>query len=286
MRASTAVFGVSVVAVVLASVATASQTIAYNASEVRLQADSTAALVTFRANGARGQILAAEAVDALPPTPGRAQVAFSLSRGGHVADRCGPYAGPLLPWLVVACTASDGSHWALQTWQRRLPNYGGTPTADRAVWELRLSHWSGPIAVLEIELDWAYRRFDHLFGRLTYRGRPVYGFRATPTGVPLDDFGRNIYVDTLDSTYGGGWRRENSFLAHNPGGVFCYGFFPHGSRPQGRGRRYRATVIGPGVTPDVMWEGPSPGPYNAARDLVATARQRTLFAGDRLCRPR
>ena len=66
---------------------------------------------------------------------------------------------------------------------------------------------------------------------------PVYGFRSTPTGVPLDSHGRNIYLDTLNSAYGPGWRRENSFLSHRPTGVFCYGLYRHGGRPPGAGER-------------------------------------------------
>jgi len=185
---------------------------------------------------------------------------------------------------VIACTHPDGSHWALQSWQRMLPNYGHDASGDRAVWELRLSHWTGDVGVLEIWTDWAYRgRFDHLWGRFTYRGQGVYGFSWTRRGVPLDTYGRNVFVDTLDSSYGGGWRRENSFLTHEPSGAFCYGFCPHG-RPPGKGRRYRATVIGPGVTPDVMWEGAAPGPYDQGRDEAANAEQRRLLAGDGRCK--
>jgi hypothetical protein len=44
--------------------------------------------------------------------------------------------------------------------------------------------------------------------------------------VPLDSFGRNIYVDTFSSPYGAGWKRDNRFLTHNAKGSFCYGFFP------------------------------------------------------------
>jgi hypothetical protein len=43
-------------------------------------------------------------------------------------------------------------------------------------------------------------------------------------------------------------------------------------------------VIGPGVTPDVMWQGPAPGPFDPARDALANAEQRTMLAGDRLCK--
>jgi hypothetical protein len=183
----------------------------------------------------------------------------------------------------VACTAADGTHWAVQKWQRALPNYGASASGDRAAWELRLSHWSGALPVLEVATDWSYRRFHHLYGRLTYRGKPVFGFRSTRYGVPLDAYGRNVYVDTFGSGYGAGWKRVNSFLAHNPRGTFCYGFYPHGGGT-GEGVRYRATVIGPGVVPDVMWRGAAPGSYDAARDEEANETQRTLFASDRLCK--
>ena len=63
---------------------------------------------------------------------------------------CGAYKGPPLAWKIAACTAPDGTHWALQAWQRMLPNYGVPATGDRAAWELRLSHWSGALPVLEI----------------------------------------------------------------------------------------------------------------------------------------
>jgi hypothetical protein len=38
-------------------------------------------------------------------------------------------------------------------------------------------------------------------------------------------------------------------------------------------------VIGPGVTPDVMWEATAPGPFDAARDRQAGEHQREIFAG-------
>ena len=45
--------------------------------------------------------------------------------------------------------------------------------------------------------------------------------------------------------------------------------------------KFRATVIGPGVAPDVMWEGASPGPYDSAADAAANAAQKAL--GDPHC---
>lgn len=266
----------------------ASELIDRNASAVKLEVDGSGrALVTYRAAGKLRRVLVWGAVNAIAPTTARRQISFTLdySGGKSVLSRlsCGEYDGPLLAWKVAACKAPDGSYWAVQAWQRALPDYGLPPTPAKSAWELRLSHWTGPLAVLEVELDWAYRRYDHLFGRYTYRGKPVFGFRSTSAGVPLDTFGRNLYLDTSGSAYGPGWRRENSFLTHRGTGTFCYGFFPHDRRPAGRGSRYRLTVQGPGVTPDVMWQGDAPGPYDAAADADANARIAAMK--DRLCRP-
>ncbi len=184
---------------------------------------------------------------------------------------------------MTACKAADGSYWALQKWQRMLPNYGVAATPAQAVWELRLSHWTGSeLPVLTIDTDWAWHQWEHLFGSYTYAGAPVFGFKSTSAGVPLDTFGRNIYVDTFNSKYGQGWKRENSFLAHTNTGVFCYSFNPHGAHPDGKGTQYRATVEGPGVTPDVMWQGISPGTYDKASDLLKNDAIAEL--GDRQCK--
>jgi hypothetical protein len=165
-----------------------------------------------------------------------------------------------------------------------LPNYGLNPTPTQAVWELRLSHWTGTLPTLTVNTNWAYHKYDHLFGTFLYNGAPVHGFRSTAGGNPLDTFGRNLYVDTFNSAYGSGWKRENSFLMHKGTGTFCYGFYPHGSHPIGKGQRYRATIIGPGVTPDVMWQGNALGPYDASLDQQLADEQRQIFASDRLCK--
>ena len=89
--------------------------------------------------------------------------------------------------------------------------------------------------------------------------------------------------DTFDSAYGPGWRRENSFLTHKGTGVFCYSVNPHGAHPSGKGTKYRATIIGPGLTPDMMWEGASPGEYDRAADALANDVIAEL--GNNLCRP-
>ena len=286
---------VTLVSLAVATAANASQLIDRNAHNVSLSVNAKGeALLTYTADGHVKHVLAWGAVNAIAPTASRQQVAFDLDYAGgwgkyhklywkSFSGSCGAYDGPPLAWEVVACKAPDGSYWALQSWQRGLPNYGVAPSGSQGAWELRLSHWTGALPVLEISTDWSWHRFDHLYGRLTYGGTGVYGFRSTSSGAPLDTFGRNIYVDTFDSHYGDGWRRENSFLTHTGTGAFCYSFNPHGSHPAGNGVRYRATVEGPGVTPDVMWQGTSPGPYS--RDADAAANEQITQLGDRQCHP-
>lgn len=284
-------------AAILVPAAPASNLIDRNATGVRLSVDrSGTAVLTYRTGGKLKHVLAWEAENAIFPTTTRPQTAFKLDYSGGWAlshqlplrwqtlrNACGVYHGAALPWLVAACTAPDGSNWAVQSWQRMLPNYGLAPSdASQSVRELRLSHWQGDLPAFAVNQDWAYRRYDNLFGSFTYLGQPMFGFRTNAQGAPLDNYGVLIYLDTLNSAYGAGWKRENSFVTHNPTGVFCYGFFPHGARPSGMGEAYRATVVGPGVLPDLMWQGTTPGPYDRDRDLQADALRQQSFH-DKLC---
>jgi hypothetical protein len=242
---------------VLPAPASASQLIDRNARDVHLTVNAHGqALLTYVAHGGFHRVVASGAINARRPNPHVSQVRFRKDYSGRswssVGTGCRRYDGPSLAFFVTGCAAPDGSYWAVQSWRRTLPNFAGRPNGLLGAWELHLSHWSGPLASLEAWTDWVYGgRFHHLFGRLTYAGRPVYGFTATRAGSPLDGYGRNIYVDTFDSRYGKGWHRENAFLAHRPTGVFCYGFYPFTSRGPGNGAKYRLTAVGPGVTPDV-----------------------------------
>jgi hypothetical protein len=283
-----------VIAASFVTTANASQLIDRNPQGVKLEINPKGeALLTYTAAGKLKHVLAWGAVNAIAPTQARPQVALSLDYSGGYGKykldywktfdgTCGAYDGPTLAWKLTACKAPDGSYWAVQKWQRMLPNYGIGASPAQSVWELRLSHWTGDLPVLTIDTDWAWHQWDHLFGTYSYNDSAVFGFRSTPAGVPLDTFGRNIYVDTFDSSYGNGWKRENSFLAHTNTGAFCYSFNPHGSHPAGKGTQYRATVQGPGVTPDVMWQGEAPGTYDKALDL----EKNTLISalGDRQCK--
>src|ERR1051326_256075 len=220
------------------------------------------------------------AINARQPSRTVPQVKFKVDYSGgrgqwrHFENTCRHYDGPPLAWFVTACKATDGTYWALQAWQRMLPNVGYVPwTHAQKVWELHISHWTGSLPQLEVYEDWVYGgRFHEVFGRATYRGRAIYGFKTTSSGKPLDTYGRLLFLDNFDSAYGPGWKRENSFVAHNPSGMFCYGFYPYstyGNYPHqrsqklvGNGKKYRLTLSGPGVTPDVMWSGAGLADYD------------------------
>ena len=273
--------------------AQASQLVARNAANIHLAVNSKGmALVTYSVHGRATHLLAWNAVNARTrPASNRVhQVKFKLDYSGgwgpfrkllwkHFKNSCRPYDGPKLDWFVAGCKAPNGSYWALQSWQTGLPDLGFNPWLPlQSTWWLHLSHWTGPLAKLDVYSDWVYNgRWQELFGRYTYLGVGVRGFNTTRYGAPTDSYGRLLYLDTHNSRYGKGWKRENSFVSHGPPGIFCYGFYPfdpyvngyahprgtaHHKRGPGTGDSYRITVEGPGVTPDVMWQGPGLHPYN------------------------
>jgi hypothetical protein len=277
----------------LASPAGASKVIAHNASDIHLAVNAhRQALITYRVNGVVRHVLAWGAINARlrPARAGIPQVKFKLDYAGgwghfhkslwkHFRDGCQPYDGPPLAWVVTACKAPDGSYWALQSWQTALPGLGFTPwTVRQQSWWLHLSHWRGPVAKLDVYSDWIWStHWQELFGQLTYLGVGIRGYGTTLYGNPNDSYGRLIYVDTHNSMYGPGWRREAGFVPSGPPGIFCHGFYrfdpfvnghahprgtPHRRRGPGTGDMYRVVAVGPGVTPDVMWQGPGLHRYN------------------------
>jgi hypothetical protein len=268
------------------SSALASQLIDRNATHVSIAVDSKhRAVVSYVRAGAWHHVLVWGAVNARRPSRSVPQVKFHVDYSGGYGsfgrgywrtivkhNVCGRYTGPALAWKVVGCTTKSGQNWAVQSWQRELPNSGLRPhNSEQSAHELQVSHWTGALPVLWLKADWVYRgQYDHLYGKFSYGDEAVHGFGNNGVGNPTDSYGRNIYVDTLNPrawTTGyrqtGGWMRFNGFLAHNPRGNFCAGVFPHmfGRGPAGRGSAYRATAMGPGVTPIVMWQGPGPGHY-------------------------
>jgi hypothetical protein len=308
-----------VLAATLVAPAYASQLINRDVRNIQLAVNGKGeALVSYRTVRGRAQhVLAWGAMNARQPNPTLRQFRFKLDYAGGwgkyhkrywttFRSSCGAYNGPALPWLVTACKAPDGSYWALQKWQVQLPNLGFTPwTAGLRQWELHLSHWTTDLPKLEVWQDWVYHgRFHHLFGRYTYMGKPIYGFGSTHYGAPTDGYGRLLYLDTHNSAYGRGWKRENSFLVHKRTGVFCYGFFKHnaggggyahppsfrGMRPHGNGDMYRLTAPGPGVTPDVMWtdnglhDFRSSSSADVAFESAMNSQLDSILNGDKLCR--
>ena len=294
----------------------AAQLIDRNATGVSLKLNTkNEALLTYHAGGKLKHVLVWGAIDAAQPKKGLHQVKFRVDYAGGwgkyhkqywktFGGQCLPYKGPALPNVVVACTANDGSYWAVQQWPQPLPDLGFTPwTAQLSAQWLEISHWSTDIAKITAYTDWVYSgRFQEIFGQITYRSQPVYGFGTTSVGAPTDSFGRLIYLDTLNSpAYGSGWRRENSFVPHNPTGVYCYGFYtfdpteggyvhPPGQtarRGPGLGEKYRLTISGPGVTPNVALMVEPLHAYNAS-DPNDVAYQKTQTAllqsyGDKSC---
>ncbi len=277
----------------------ASNLVDRNATAVRIVVTRDgAAHLLYSARGSYHHVVAYGGINASFPDRARRQVGLKLNYVGgwrtryHVrnprrlVNTCRPYDGPPLYWAVAACKAPDGSYWVAQSWQRMLPNHGLPANEAAGAWELRLSHWKGPLPALTVKTDWAYAgRWEHVYGSLTYLGRPMYGFGTTATGNPTDKWGVLIHLDTLDSRYGKGWQRADSFVTHNPKGIFCYVLGPHADgTPNGAGYKYRVTAVGPGALPDVVWIGDPPGTYTKERDQLANEEQRLSYS-DRLCRP-
>jgi hypothetical protein len=302
------VVAVLVAALVLAPVAAASQPLGdLNVSQLQLAVNANGkALLTYRREDGRVRhVLVWGAINALAPSSTEPQVAFRFDYSGGLrslghqaaprfADRCAPYDGPPLVFLVAACKAPDGSYWAVQAWQRLLPMRGFAPwLPDQGKLEFHVSHWSGPLAELEVSQNWTYDgHWQGIFGRLTYQGRPVFGFH-TPSATHRDAYARFVYIDAHDSVYGSGWRHDTAIVTHVGDGAFCYSFVPQAPpagypdrqlRGPAIGDAHRVTVMGPGVTPDVQWVGTSLGPYDASRDATFNSLfDRIVGPADKVC---
>ncbi len=265
------------------------------------------ALITYtRSDGRPRRVLVWGAVNALPPSAEVPQVRFRWDYAGgwgkyrqgkywtRFKNRCRPYDGPPLPMLVAACKAPNGSYWTIQAWQRRLPLLGFDPwLAHHTNWELHVAHWSGALPVLEAYPNWTYDgRWQGVFGRYSYLGAPVYGLSSNAKGVPKDKYGRNLYIDTLNSAYGSGWKRESGILTHKGTGTFCHSFVPQRPfpgyptqdiRPPAPGERHRITVGGPGVTPVMQVELAGLTQADRGRDSEFNAAFDRIMARDRSC---
>jgi hypothetical protein len=283
-----------------------SDLVARNAHVLDLQCDARGrALLIYRErNGRVVRLLLSGAINARPSSSPLPQTRFLKRYRGpsRIRDVSHSYSGPPLTMLVAARTLPDGSHWAVQAWRRMLPNYGFPPRNSlQAAVELHVSHWLGPLPVLEGYPCWAASwgsDAHRLIGRLTYRGLPVHGRRSTAGGNPLELFGRNVRIDVRASPLNRrGWARENAILTHRPTGVFCYVLVPRRVRWAGKwrwspaavGDMYRLRVMGPGVTPVVETWIRDPGDWDPNDSEKARKQERAkellLRWEDRLCRP-
>jgi hypothetical protein len=302
---------IAVAALGITGTAAAAQLIDRDATHVVLKTNTKGeALLTYDKAGTTKRILVWGAINAAAPVKGYHQVKFSVDYAGGwgkyhkqywktFGGTCGTYDGPQLPNVVAACKAFDGSYWAVQQWPQALPDLGFTPWTPelRAQW-LEVSHWSGDLPELEVHMGWVYGDIQQIFGRYMYNGQPVFGFGTTSVGAPTDNFGRLIYLDTFNSMYGSGWKRENSFVPHNPTGAFCYGFYkfdptkggykhPPGYtavRGPGIGTQYRLTASGTGVMPNISVTVPSVGAYDSTKAAERKAADDLLRSwGDKSC---
>jgi hypothetical protein len=286
---------------VLAGPASASQLLARNAAhpaiKVGMLNGREVALVTYQTAGVWHRALLWGAMNARFYSTTVPQVQFSVNYNGGAgspfganawskvvhANKCAPDQAlkSSMDVTVAACTMTTNpkEHWALQEWQRTLPDAGVHPkTTTARAWELHVSHWTDSfMPVLWLKWGWANAaggvHYDHLYGVFSVDGHRVYGHASTSLGNPTDGYGRNIYVDAVNSawtqdgayTQGGGWVRWNAFLTHYPHGDFCASVYKTNygvTRPgYASSTMFRATAMGPGVTPIVRWQGPPPGTY-------------------------
>jgi hypothetical protein len=259
------------------------------------------ALVQYtRQDGQRRHVFFWGAINSIPNEDlGKRQVRFQTDyTGGWAAfgnanywkrfkNACRPYDGPPLTLFVAGCKAPDGSYWALQGWVRLEAMRGLPPfKPEQSAVELHLSHWSGLLPLLQVWPNWTYGgQLQGFFGRLTYQGLPVYG-------SPSSSFSEYVFIDTLDSVYGPGWKHDTAIGTHKRNGAFCYSFVPqwtpstypvHELRGPGLGERHRIRLMGPGVTPVLEWEGARLGPYDPVQDAQINAIFDQVMSGDRVC---
>ena len=216
---------------VLASTANASELIDRNAAGINLRRQRQgrgAHLVPRRRQvEARARVGRAER-DRVDPRTAAGRRSSSTTRAGAAStssdywktfkSTCGAYDGPTLAWMVTACKASDGSYWALQAWQRMLPNYGVAPCAD-----------AGCLGASSLALDRRPAGADdrHRLG-LAPVGSPLRHLHVRrPAGVRLQvdarrrparhvrpqHLRRHLRLEVRQ-----GWKRENSFLTHTEHG--------------------------------------------------------------------
>ena len=227
------------IALLIVPAASASETATRNAGPTALVVSGNAAMIRW---GGRSLVVS-NAVDARPFSASIPQMHFQKIYEHPINGTC-HRVYPKLWHLDKACLGDQGSIWATQRWQRLIPDYGGTSGVE----ELEISHYTTLPEFANVHWQSKYG-LPVLCGELQFKGKGVYGVVFGARGVPLDSYGRLVAIDALDSDYGPGWRRVNSFLTHRPDGHWCYLFANHGSGSGRDATQYAITANGPGVTP-------------------------------------
>jgi hypothetical protein len=218
---------------VVPGTASASMRVASNARHATLKvvAGGAAEVDWVRAGGGRGSVV-------IYPNGSR-------RFGAHLKGRDVSFATTdvSLPMARVTKQTPNGRYWALQAWRRLRTG----PV------ELRFSRWRGAPTLLTLDAVCCKWRSENIIGRATFHGRPIYGYRATRTGNPLDKYGRNVYLDTYRHNR---WQRMMGILTHHPTGKFSLWI-----RPYWRGTAYRGRIIGPNwgrtLAPDAQASAPT-----------------------------
>ena len=158
-------------------------------------------------------------------------------------DISSPTSAVSIPMAVAVRQTPLGKFFALQAWRRL--RWGPV--------ELRFSRWSGAPTLLTLRTVCCKWRSEVVRGQATFHGRPMIGYAFTRSGVPLDRFGRNVY---LDSFRRGRWVRMMGIVPRRPAAIFNLWIRPHW-----RGQAYRGRIMGPNwgrtLGPDAEARAPS-----------------------------
>ena len=134
-------------------------------------------------------------------------------KGRDVSQRV---SGVQIPFRVVVRRTPDGAFWALQSWRRR-------PTDAP---ELRFSRWRGEPAQVTAQVACCQDGSEVVRGQVLYHDRAVANAR-----VYIDCYACSLNLD--------GW----ASVAHRQ--TSATGAYALVIRPEWKGTRYRATLLGP-----------------------------------------
>ena len=144
-------------------------------------------------------------------------------------NACRPTTAPISTGSSTACKAPDGSYWALQSWQIALPDLGFMPWLVQAERAGGFSCRTGPArspSSTPTPTGSTAATSRRSSGSFTYHGQGVHGFGTTDFGARPTATAAYVYLDTYNSVYGTGWRRENAFVTHKPTGNLLLRLLP------------------------------------------------------------